>query len=86
MKNMHRKLTLITAVLIIVSTHAAAQNNGVTPSETPVTNEYRFTQIYTKPINKKFVLFAYTGYTKSPDFIEDAKMSGVPERVAYETG
>jgi hypothetical protein len=67
MKTMHRRLTYIIAVLIIVSTHAAAQNNGVTPSETPITNEYRITQIYTKPINDKFVLFAYTGYTKSPE-------------------
>src|SRR5688572_22543594 len=61
LKPIHQKLSLMIALLMIVTTQAVAQ------SDPPITNENRFTQIYTKPINKKWVLFAYTGYTKSPE-------------------
>ena len=63
----HQKLTHIIALLMIVTTHAVAQNEAAAQSDTPVTNEYRFTQTYSKPINDKFVLFIYAGYTKSPE-------------------
>ena len=59
--NLQPKLGTIIVLLIILTTHAVAQSNP------PITNEYRLTQIYTKPINEKWVLFAYTGYTKSPE-------------------
>jgi hypothetical protein len=57
----YRKLTPLIALLLLVTSHTFAQ------SDPPITNEYRLTQIYTKPINEKWVMFAYTGYTKSPE-------------------
>jgi hypothetical protein len=58
----YRKLILIIAILMIASTHALAQDD-----DPLITNEYRFTQLVTKPVNKKLVLFTYSGYTRSPE-------------------
>ena len=62
---MHQKLLQVIALLMVVMTYADAQKPD--PPDPLLTNEYRFTQIYTKPINEKWVMFAYTGYTQSPE-------------------
>jgi hypothetical protein len=83
MITIHQKLTYLTVLLVVVTAHAGAQNNVVAQNDTPpVTNEYRITQIYTKPINKRFVLFAYTGYTKSPEK-EYTSVYASPPNVIY---
>lgn len=76
MISIHRKLTLIIALLMIVTAHAVAQ------SDPPITNEYRVTNTTSKPINDKFVLFTYYGYTKSPEK-EYTSIYGSPPNVIY---
>jgi len=55
------KLLLAIALLMMATMCAVAQEDPL------VTNEYRFTQLVTRPINDKVVLFTYSGYTRSPE-------------------
>jgi len=61
MITIHHKIAILIALLMIVAVHAAAQEDPL------ITNEYRFTQLVTRPINEKVVLFTYSGYTRSPE-------------------
>lgn len=60
MKAIYVKLEHVIAVLLFVAPAAIAQS--ITP---PVTQESRWTQIITKPISDKAVLFTYSGFTDS---------------------
>src|SRR4030095_8708406 len=60
MISIYRKLAQMIAVLLLVTAYVEAQS--ITP---PVTQESRWTQIVTKPISNKMVLFTYSGFTDS---------------------
>src|SRR5215216_6536527 len=72
----YRKLTLIICLLMIATSRALAQDDPL------ITNEYRFTQLVTKPVNKKLVLFTYSGYTRSPEK-EFHSVYGSPPNFVY---
>jgi len=61
MITIHRKLTHLIVLLMIVTAHAIAQDDA------PVTDENRVTLIVTKRVSDKVVLFTYQGYGNSPD-------------------
>jgi hypothetical protein len=55
------RLLLAIALLMMATMCAISQEDPL------ITNEYRFTQLVTRPINDKVVLFTYSGYTRSPE-------------------
>jgi len=73
---MHQKLLQVIALLMVAATCDAAQ------TEPLITNEYRFTQIVSKPVSDKIVLFTYSGYTRSPEK-EFRSIYGSPPNMIY---
>ena len=73
---MQRTLPYLAILVMIFGSTAAAQSDPL------VTNEYRFTQIVSKPVSDKIVLFTYSGYTRSPEK-EFRSVYGSPPNMIY---
>jgi hypothetical protein len=77
MIDIRRKLTYMIGLLMIVTAHAAAQED-----EPEFTDDYRATLVITKRVNDKLVLFVYQGYANSPDK-ESSQIYFSPPGVIY---